>query len=188
MLEAELAALQGASLVQAGGKLQVLDRLMTRVLREGSRVLVFTQYTLTLDVLVEFCEARFGPEGSGYLRLDGATNRIKREIDVRSFNAQGSSIPCYLISTKAGGQGINLATADIVVLYDSCWNPQVDLQAQDRSHRIGQKKQTKVYRLITENTLEQKILSRARQKLVLDAMVIQKVFEMKNSKLTLDRK
>jgi len=128
--EAELAALSGESLVQASGKLQVLDRLLTRVLSEGSRVLLFSQWTLTLDVLCEYCTARFGPEGVGYLRLDGATNRIKREMDVRAFNAAGSQIPVYLISTKAGGMGINLASADVVVLYDTCWNPQVDLQAQ----------------------------------------------------------
>jgi SWI/SNF-related matrix-associated actin-dependent regulator of chromatin subfamily A member 5 len=160
--------------VQAGGKLQVLDRLLTRVLAKGSRVLVFSQWTLTLDVLCIYCETRFGAEGVGYLRLDGSTNRIKREMDVRSYNAPGSKIPVYLISTTAGGMGINLATADVVVLYDSSWNPQVDLQAQDRAHRIGQKKQVKVFRFITPNTLEERILSRARQKLVLDAMVIQK--------------
>ena len=118
------------------GKLQLLDRLLTHVLAQGSRVLVFSQYTLTLDALCEYCAARFGPEGQGYLRLDGQTNRIKRvtnsqkcnlcqEMNVRAFNAPDSPITVYLISTNAGGQGINLATADVVCLYDTSWNPQV---------------------------------------------------------------
>jgi SWI/SNF-related matrix-associated actin-dependent regulator of chromatin subfamily A member 5 len=98
-------------------------------------------------------------------------------MDVRAFNAPGSKIPIYLISTRAGGQGINLATADVVVLYDTCWNPQVDLQAQDRAHRIGQKKQVKIFRLIAESTMEERVLARARQKLVLDALVIKKIGE-----------
>jgi SWI/SNF-related matrix-associated actin-dependent regulator of chromatin subfamily A member 5 len=173
-LEEELGALQGRALVAASGKLQLLDRLLTRVLGQGSRVLVFSQYTLTLDMLCEYCTARFGPEGQGYLRLDGATNRIKREMDVRAFNAPDSPIPVYLISTRAGGQGINLATADVVCLYDTSWNPQVDLQAQDRAHRIGQKKQVKIFRLIAQDTMEERKLNRARQKLVLDALVIKK--------------
>lgn len=79
----------------------------------------------------------------------------------------------FLLSTRAGGLGINLATADTVVLYDSDWNPQVDLQAQDRAHRIGQKKQVNVYRFVTEGTIEEKIIERAEMKLQLDALVIQ---------------
>ena len=147
VMEAELRNLRGTALVQSSGKLQLLDRLLSRVRAEGSRILLFSQFTLTLDVLSEYCAHRFGPEGRGFLRLDGSTNRIKREMDVRAFNAPNSRIPIYLISTRAGGQGINLATADVVVLYDTCWNPQVDLQAQDRAHRIGQKKQVKVFRV-----------------------------------------
>ena len=143
---------------------------MDRQKAKGSRVLLFSQFTLTLDVLEEYCLEKFGAHG--YLRLDGSTNRIVREMDVRAFNATGSKVFIYLISTRAGGQGINLASADTVVLYDSCWNPQIDLQAQDRAHRIGQKKQVRVYRLITEQTIEEKIIARARQKLVLDAMVV----------------
>lgn len=81
----------------------------------------------------------------------------------------------FLLSTRAGGLGINLATADIVILYDSDWNPQVDLQAQDRAHRIGQKKPVQVFRLITEGSVEEKILERAMVKLKLDAMVVQQV-------------
>ena len=89
------------------------------------------------------------------------------------FNHPTSTKFCFLLSTRAGGLGINLATADIVILYDSDWNPQADLQAEDRAHRIGQKKTVWVYRFITEKTVEEKIIERAEKKLLLDAVVIQ---------------
>ncbi|KAL7539940.1 hypothetical protein ACHAXR_009729 [Thalassiosira sp. AJA248-18] len=172
--EAELRGLVGEKLVASCGKMALLDRLMLAKRKEGSRCLVFSQFTLTLDVIEEYVKFRFGTMGSAYLRLDGTTGRIQREMDMRSFNKPGCDIFCYLISTRAGGQGINLATADTVILYDTCWNPQVDLQAQDRAHRIGQKNQVKVYRLISSNTVEERVLARARQKMVLDALVIKK--------------
>jgi len=78
-----------------------------------------------------------------------------------------------MLSTRAGGLGINLATADVVIIYDSDWNPQMDLQAMDRAHRIGQTKQVRVFRLVTENTVEEKIIERAEVKLRLDKLVIQ---------------
>jgi len=170
--EKELRDLVGEKLVASCGKLALLDRLLLAKQQQGSRVLIFSQFTLTLDVLEEYVKYRFGRMGVAYLRLDGTTGRIQREMDMRSFNKPGCEIFCYLISTRAGGQGINLATADTVVLYDTCWNPQVDLQAQDRAHRIGQKKQVVIYRLISENTVEERVLARARQKMVLDALVI----------------
>ncbi|KAL7547109.1 hypothetical protein ACHAWF_010421 [Thalassiosira exigua] len=170
--EEELRGLVGEKLVSSCGKLALLDRLLLAKKAEGSRVLIFSQYTLTLDVIEEYVKFRFGAMGSAYLRLDGTTGRIQREMDMRSFNKPGCAIFCYLISTRAGGQGINLATANTVVLYDTCWNPQVDLQAQDRAHRIGQKKQVVIYRMISSNTVEERVLARARQKMVLDALVI----------------
>jgi len=172
--EAELRGLVGEKLVNSCGKLALLDRLMLAKRQRDSRVLVFSQFTLTLDILEEYVKYRFGNIGVAYLRLDGTTGRIQREMDMRSFNKPNCGIFCYLISTRAGGQGINLATADTVVLYDTCWNPQVDLQAQDRAHRIGQKKQVVIYRLISENTVEERVLARARQKMMLDALVIKK--------------
>ena len=139
--------------------------------------LPLSQYTLSLDVLEEYSRFRWGALGAAYFRLDGTTNRISREMDMRSFNSPTSAAFLYLISTRAGGQGINLATADIVILYDTCYNPQVDLQAQDRAHRIGQTKQVKIYRLISPSTFEERVLLRARQKLLLDALVIKKAGE-----------
>ena len=172
--EQELACLTGEALVQASGKLAMLDRLLIRLKRQGSRVLLFSQYTETLDVLEEYATFRFGELGRAYLRLDGETNLMLREIGVRSFNAPGSQIFLYLISTRAGGVGLNLATADSVVLFDSSWNPQVDLQAQDRAHRIGQKKQVTVFRLITKDSMEERINQIAERKMILDQALIAK--------------
>ena len=101
------------------------------------------------------------------------TSRVRRSLDIRVFNAKDSKVFAYLMSTRAGGLGINLQTADTVILYDSDWNPQVDLQAMDRAHRIGQKRTVNVYRLLTENTIEEKIIERAELKLRLDAVVVQ---------------
>ena len=123
--EGELRSLVGERLVHSCGKMALLDRLLLAKRREGSRCLIFSQFTLTLDVIEEYVKFRFGSMGSAYLRLDGSTGRIQREMDMRSFNKPGCGIFCYLISTRAGGQGINLATADTVILYDTCWNPQV---------------------------------------------------------------
>ena len=110
------------------GKLMLLDRLLLRLRRNNSRFLIFSQFTETLDILEEYVTYRFGPVNQAYFRLDGQTNRIVRELNVQSFNDPESKSFIFLISTSAGGVGINLATADTVILYDSCWNPQVDLQ------------------------------------------------------------
>jgi SWI/SNF-related matrix-associated actin-dependent regulator of chromatin subfamily A member 5 len=170
--EAALRALSGDTLVGASGKLQLLDRLLFKLKAAGSRVLLFSQYTLTLDVLEEYARTRWGALGTAFMRLDGDTNRIDREMDMRMFNAAGSSVFLYLISTRAGGLGINLASADVVVLYDSSYNPHVDLQAQDRAHRIGQTKQVQVYRIVAESSFEERVLMRARQKMMLDGLVM----------------
>ena len=164
----ELAALQGESLVASSGKMMVLDRLLARLQKAGSRVLIFSFFRETLDLLEEYMRFR----AYKYLRLDGNTNKVTRELDVRDFNAPNSEQFVFLISTRAGGVGINLASADVVILYDSDWNPQVDLQAQDRAHRIGQRKQVKVFRLMSEGTVEERILERARKKACLDAAVV----------------
>ena len=115
------------------------------------------------------------PRGRGhrYVRVDGSTPHELREERIEQYNAPSSPLYCFLLSTRAGGLGINLQTADTVVLYDSDWNPQADLQAMDRCHRIGQTKPVHVYRLVTEQTVEEKIIERAHQKLKLDAVVVQ---------------
>jgi len=156
-------------LVTNSGKLFVLDKLLKKLKEQGSRVLIFCQMTRMLDILEDYLLYR----AYEYCRIDGNSTTQVREEYMEQFNAPNSSKFCFLLSTRAGGLGINLQTADTVVLYDSDWNPQMDLQAQDRAHRIGQKKQVNVYRFVTEDSIEEKIIERAEIKLRLDAMVIQ---------------
>ena len=112
-------------------------------------------------------------KGFKYCRLDGQTQHSDRIAAIDDFNHPESEKFIFLLTTRAGGLGINLATADTVIMYDNDWNPQVDLQAEDRAHRIGQKKQVVIFRFITENAIEEKIIDRATQKLRLDQLVIQ---------------
>lgn len=156
-------------LVQNSTKLGVLDVLLKKMKERGSRVLLFSQMSRMLDILEDYCTMR----GWNFCRLDGSTAHEDRIQAIEEYNRPGSDKFIFLLTTRAGGLGINLATADIVILYDSDWNPQVDLQAQDRAHRIGQTKQVCVFRLITENSVEEKIIERALQKLRLDQLVIQ---------------
>ena len=159
----------GDHVVANCGKLVLLDKLLAKLKDRGHRVLVFSQMTALLDVLEDFMAMR----DYEYCRIDGNTSYEERDDLIEAYNAPGSDKFVFLLSTRAGGLGINLQTADTVVLYDSDWNPQADLQAMDRAHRIGQKKPVHVYRLVTANTIEEKIVERAKKKLKLDAMVVQ---------------
>ena len=123
---------------------------------------------MMLDIIEDFCVMREIP----YCRLDGSTDLDDRESQIKSFSAEGSEEVVFLISTRAGGLGINLVTANHVVLFDSDWNPMVDLQAMDRAHRIGQKKVVQVFRLVTQDTMEEKMIERQTLKLKLDTMII----------------
>ncbi|KAF9582637.1 hypothetical protein BGW38_010946 [Lunasporangiospora selenospora] len=156
-------------IVDNAGKMVVLDKLLKRMKEQGSRVLLFSQMSRVLDILEDYCNFR----GYEYCRIDGNTAHEDRVTSIDEYNKPDSSKFIFLLTTRAGGLGINLVTADIVILFDSDWNPQVDLQAQDRAHRIGQKKQVYVFRLVTENGIEEKVLERAAQKLRLDQLVIQ---------------
>ncbi|KIH86801.1 chromatin remodelling complex ATPase chain ISW1 [Sporothrix brasiliensis 5110] len=156
-------------LVFNAGKMVVLDKLLKRMQSQGSRVLIFSQMSRQLDILEDYCVFR----EYQYCRIDGNTAHEDRIAAIDEYNKPGSEKFVFLLTTRAGGLGINLTTADIVVLYDSDWNPQADLQAMDRAHRIGQTKQVYVYRFITDNAIEEKVLERAAQKLRLDQLVIQ---------------
>jgi SWI/SNF-related matrix-associated actin-dependent regulator of chromatin subfamily A member 5 len=147
----------------------VLDKLLKKLIG-GHRVLIFSQMTSVLNILEDYCLFR----KFNYCRIDGDTQIEERDRQIEEFNKPGSPFFVFLLSTRAGGLGINLATADTVVLYDSDWNPQVDLQAMDRAHRIGQTRSVNVYRLVTENTIEEKIIERQLIKLKWDTLVIQK--------------
>lgn len=159
----------GDHLITNAGKMVLLDKLLPKLKERDSRVLIFSQMTRLLDILEDYLMFR----GYLYCRIDGNTGGEDRDASIDSFNKPGSEKFVFLLSTRAGGLGINLATADVVILYDSDWNPQVDLQAQDRAHRIGQKKEVQVFRFCTEYTIEEKVIERAYKKLALDALVIQ---------------
>ncbi|CAA0839939.1 Putative chromatin-remodeling complex ATPase chain [Striga hermonthica] len=159
----------GEHLIENAGKMVLLDKLLPKLKERDSRVLIFSQMTRLLDILEDYLMYR----GYYYCRIDGNTGGEDRDASIEAFNKPGSEKFVFLLSTRAGGLGINLATADVVILYDSDWNPQVDLQAQDRAHRIGQKKEVQVFRFCTEYTIEEKVIERAYKKLALDALVIQ---------------
>ena len=162
----------GDHLVTNCGKMRVLDKLLLRCKQQGSRVLIFSQMTRVLDILEDYCAYRHD-EGFSYCRIDGSTGGDDRQDSIDAFNATDSTVFLFLLSTRAGGLGINLQTADVVVLFDSDWNPQADLQAQDRAHRIGQKKEVKVFRFVTVDSIEEKVLERAERKLQMDYAVVQ---------------
>lgn len=160
------------------GKMVLLDKLLTKMKERGHRVLIFSQMTRMLDIMEDYCYAK----DYQYCRIDGNTSYDDREESISNYNAPNSQKFIFLLSTRAGGLGINLQTADTVILYDSDWNPQADLQAQDRAHRIGQKKPVQVFRLVTDDTVEVKVVERAQQKLKLDAMVVQQGRLQENDK------
>ena len=173
-LEAKI--LPNNEFINASGKLIILDKLINRLISNGHRILIFSCFTSVLDILEVYLKYKL----IKYLRLDGSTTRIKRKIDISRFNDPNSIFNIYLISNRAGGLGINLQTADTVVHFDTDWNPQADLQAQARAHRIGQKKTVKIYRLICKDTVEERILFRSLQKLYLNAIINEGTKMLKN--------
>ena len=141
-------------MIDCCGKLQVLDQMLARLMQDGHKTLVFSQMTRLLDILVSYLEMK----GIPFCLLDGRTKYLDRQDGVDRFT-NDPSIKVFLLSTRAGGLGINLTAADTCIIYDSDWNPQADLQAQDRCHRIGQTKPVMVYRLVTKGTIDQVLLS-----------------------------
>ncbi|KAF2086878.1 hypothetical protein K490DRAFT_74084 [Saccharata proteae CBS 121410] len=154
---------------RTAGKFELLDRILPKFAATGHRVLMFFQMTQIMNIMEDFLRLK----GLQYLRLDGSTKADDRSELLRLFNAPNSPYFCFLLSTRAGGLGLNLQTADTVIIYDSDWNPHQDLQAQDRAHRIGQKNEVRILRLISSNSVEEKILERANFKLDMDGKVIQ---------------
>ena len=154
---------------RTAGKFELLDRVLPKFHATGHRVLMFFQMTQIMNIMEDFMRLR----GLTYLRLDGSTKSDDRSELLKLFNAPNSPYFCFLLSTRAGGLGLNLQTADTVIIYDSDWNPHQDLQAQDRAHRIGQKNEVRILRLISSNSVEEKILERANFKLDMDGKVIQ---------------
>merc|ERR1712000_573867 len=154
---------------RVAGKFELLDRILPKYQATGHRVLMFFQMTAIMDIMEDYLRYR----GIMFMRLDGTTKSDDRSDLLREFNAPDSPYFMFLLSTRAGGLGLNLQTADTVIIYDSDWNPHQDLQAQDRAHRIGQKNEVRILSLISSNSVEEKILERARFKLDMDGKVIQ---------------
>ncbi|WKX97540.1 hypothetical protein Q1695_013309 [Nippostrongylus brasiliensis] len=147
---------EGTQLIKNAGKFVLLQKMMRKLKDGGHRVLIFSQMTMMLDILEDFCEV----EGYKFERIDG------------SITAPGAQQFVFLLSTRAGGLGINLATADTVIIYDSDWNPHNDIQAFSRAHRIGQQNKVMIYRFVTRNSVEERITSVAKKKMLLTHLVV----------------
>lgn len=162
--------IEGEHLVYNSMKLKVMDVLLKKIKNENGKVLIFSQMTTLLNILDDYCRYR----GFSYCRIDGSTSSDDRDKRIEDFQSPNSDKFIFLLSTRAGGLGINLHSANVVVLYDSDWNPQVDLQAIDRAHRIGQTRPVTIYRFVSEGTVEEKIVERAAKKLKIDHLIIQR--------------
>lgn len=156
-------------MITQSGKLLVLDALLPRLKADGHKVLLFSTFTMMLDMIEDYVVMR----GHKYVRLDG-TRKIEDRLEtIKQFNSDSETF-IFLISTRAGGLGINLTAADTVIIYNSDWNPQVDLQAQDRCHRIGQTRPVVVYRLVTAGTIDERVVNCATIKRRLEKLVVRK--------------
>nr|XP_033492876.1 chromodomain-helicase-DNA-binding protein 4a isoform X2 [Epinephelus lanceolatus] len=158
----------GNALTKAAGKLLLLQKMMRKLKDGGHRVLIFSQMTKMLDLLEDFLEN----EGYKYERIDGGITGGMRQEAIDRFNAPGAQQFAFLLSTRAGGLGINLATADTVIIYDSDWNPHNDIQAFSRAHRIGQNKKVMIYRFVTKASVEERITQVAKKKMMLTHLVV----------------
>lgn len=163
----------GDHIIRASGKFIVLEKLIAElVIKQRKKILIFSGFTRMLDLVEDFLQLN-GGDGTSYrsVRLDGSTGRARRNLGIRMFNDLSSDCRVMLISTRAGGLGINLATASDVVLLDQDWNPQITLQAEARAHRIGQTNPVTIYKLVSQGTVEEQMMGRIQKKLYLSAKV-----------------
>uniref|UniRef100_A0A3B4C0R1 DNA helicase n=1 Tax=Pygocentrus nattereri TaxID=42514 RepID=A0A3B4C0R1_PYGNA len=159
---------EGGALTKSSGKLMLLCKMLKKLKEGGHRVLIFSQMTKMLDLLEDFLEN----EGYKYERIDGGVTGVMRQEAIDRFNAPGAPQFVFLLSTRAGGLGINLATADTVIIYDSDWNPHNDIQAFSRAHRIGQNRKVMIYRFVTKASVEERITQVAKKKMMLTHLVV----------------
>uniref|UniRef100_A0A8D2LFC3 Chromodomain helicase DNA binding protein 7 n=1 Tax=Varanus komodoensis TaxID=61221 RepID=A0A8D2LFC3_VARKO len=165
------------AMIQAAGKLVLIDKLLPKLKAGGHRVLIFSQMVRCLDILEDYLIQRRYP----YERIDGRVRGNLRQAAIDRFSRPDSDRFVFLLCTRAGGLGINLTAADTCIIFDSDWNPQNDLQAQARCHRIGQSKSVKIYRLITRNSYEREMFDKASLKLGLDKAVLQSMSGRENA-------
>ncbi|XP_075417004.1 chromodomain-helicase-DNA-binding protein 3 isoform X3 [Tenrec ecaudatus] len=161
-------AYEGGALIKSSGKLMLLQKMLRKLKEQGHRVLIFSQMTKMLDLLEDFLDY----EGYKYERIDGGITGALRQEAIDRFNAPGAQQFCFLLSTRAGGLGINLATADTVIIFDSDWNPHNDIQAFSRAHRIGQANKVMIYRFVTRASVEERITQVAKRKMMLTHLVV----------------
>uniref|UniRef100_A0A674EC32 Chromodomain helicase DNA binding protein 7 n=1 Tax=Salmo trutta TaxID=8032 RepID=A0A674EC32_SALTR len=173
---AEMAQFHLQAMIQAAGKLVLIDKLLPKLKAGGHRVLVFSQMVRCLDILEDYLIQKRYP----YERIDGRVRGNLRQAAIDRFSRPDSDRFVFLLCTRAGGLGINLTAADTCIIFDSDWNPQNDLQAQARCHRIGQSKAVKIYRLITRNSYEREMFDKASLKLGLDKAVLQSMSGREN--------
>ncbi|CAG8687416.1 3340_t:CDS:2, partial [Ambispora leptoticha] len=163
------------NLVEASGKLMLLQKMLPKLKEKGNRVLVFSQFKMLLDIFEDFVIK----EGWEYVRLDGDISGNERQSKIDAFQATDSKIFLFLLTTRAGGVGLNLTGADTVFIYDPDFNPHSDMQALSRVHRIGQDKKVLVFRFVTRSSAEERILQIGKRKLVLDHLIVEKMEEEK---------
>lgn len=159
------------NLVEASGKLQLLELLLPRLKERGHRVLLFSQFLDNLDIVEDFLDGL----GLLYCRLDGSMGAHEKQKQIDAYNAPDSKYFAFLLSTRSGGVGINLATADTVIIMDPDFNPHQDIQALSRAHRIGQQKKVLVFQLMTRESAEEKIMQIGKKKMALDHVLIEKM-------------
>jgi ATP-dependent DNA helicase len=153
------------------GKMMLLDRLLPALIEKGHKVLIFSQMTNMLNIIEDYLTF---VRKISFCRIDGSVSLRERTTEIASFQDSKQDFKVFLLSTRAGGLGLNLVAADTVIIFDSDWNPQVDLQAQDRVHRFGQSKPVIIYRFLAADSIEKRILERARAKRTLEKIVIHK--------------
>ncbi|KAH7350882.1 PHD/FYVE-zinc-finger like domain-containing protein [Rhexocercosporidium sp. MPI-PUGE-AT-0058] len=156
-------------LVEASSKFQLLKIMLPKLKERGHRVLLFSQFLMQLDLVEDFLNGLDLP----FKRLDGNVGSLEKQKRIDAFNAPDSDLFAFLLSTRAGGVGINLATADTVIIMDPDFNPHQDIQALSRAHRIGQKKKVLVFQLMTKDSAEEKIVQIGRKKMALDQALIE---------------
>ncbi|KAK8808401.1 hypothetical protein WA158_008302 [Blastocystis sp. Blastoise] len=160
------------NLIKSSGKLLVLDHLLKQLYKDKHRVLIFTQFKEMISIFEDYLNFR----NYSYCVLDGSVSQEQRQTDIDAY-AVDESLFCYILTTRAGGQGINLSAADTCIIYDSDWNPQMDIQAMDRCHRLGQTRPVAVYRLVTVNSIDLHM-----QKICEDKKILEKIITHKNKK------
>ncbi|KAI5953245.1 IRC5 [Candida jiufengensis] len=165
-------------LLENSCKINALSQILPQLIKNGNKCLIFCQFTKIMDLIQDWLVS----ENIDVCRLDGSTSQVDRQKQIIAFNEEGSPFNVFLLSTRAGGLGINLTAADTVILFDSDWNPQMDLQAIDRVHRIGQTKPVKIYRFVVRNSIEEILITKASSKRFLEKLVIQ-MGEFKFNKL-----